>query len=207
MKSSIQDKTEDSGKIQIDTESNKISTEFQKFITDADYLRLAFYCAFSGWRLTYANETTNILGKKKTKTVQYYTIDDNARIMTEAGSNYVFSAVYPMISQTSSTSTLSQIQIYKLWRTKITSIRYALLDSVYVKGNPYKLDPSRIHDVTTSVLEMYIITNKAEKGFTLTRLAESFITTVIAKSGNSEIKDQGALQKAIEGFKSVSGGS
>jgi hypothetical protein len=230
--------------LNVDADSSKLETEFQKYITDDNPFQIVCYCAFSGWIIFKKDEDNTQLGVKDTLTVTDVEIDYNSRIMRESGSSYCFNQIKPLISPLVSTSKLNDEHIYKMWRNKVRIIRYSLLRSYFrpltseiIKNNiyfeseikklkpkkdqdvtpdtqekinklsqriryqnPYDIDIDRLSEITTTLLEMSFVTRKALEGFTLTELAESFITSTIYRSGNAEAKSTGPLESIKNAF-------
>ena len=171
-------------RLSIDASSPKIDTEAQKYFTDPDPVSLMFYCALSGYRVVYIPHVTETFGHKKIEMEKTYTIDKVSRVSNEDGANFVMSSVMPLISPLMTTSKLSEKQIYNLWNGKIDDIIQSLLMSYYIDKNPYEININRFASITTMLCELYGITSKAKEGFTLTQLAQSFITSTITRTGN-----------------------
>jgi len=234
-------------RVTVDAESNKLNPEFQKFITDESPLLMGFYCAWSGYRISTKTSTRKVLGQDIRDVTEKITIDYNSRIMNESGTNHVFNQIKPLINPLVSTSNLTDVQIYKLWKGKTKAIRKDLLKSYfykypfcqdcmteippieegaetkYSKGkyvdhyhrlqigndkhhvimkakNPYDIKIDGLATVTTTLIELYTITSKAKDGFTLKKLADSFITSVIQRNGAEMPKKEGILERIQKGF-------
>jgi hypothetical protein len=184
-------------------EAKALTSDFQSEITDADYLKLAFYQKFCGW-VEYTKVTeTSVLGMKQKEFEKQFTVDRFGRTMNEIGGSYLFSSCLPLISRLTTTSNLSDANIYNLWNGKITSIEFVLLDSYYAKPkassgfrqNPYDLNIERLGDVSAYLATLSAITAKAKGGFTLKELAESFITTNIFSGARQGMMQGGMPEK------------
>jgi len=136
--------------------------------------------------------------------------DENIRLMNDDGANFLYHSILPLISHVTTTGKLSEMDIYNLWNGKLTSLEFKLLDSYYlppiVDGvkrpdlqNPYQLKSGDIGDIITSLAILYAITKKAEKGFTLTELAESFATASIYNHSPQQ-QPKGGIGHAIGSF-------
>ena len=123
--------------------------------------------------------------------------------MNEAGADYLFNSLIPLIMQTTTTSNLSYKVIYKMWNGRLDAITFALLDSIYLEGNPYELKQHRIADVISTLTSLANITMKALEGFTLRQITETFISTYLQKQNIAEKENKGLLDnlKKSMGFK------
>jgi len=196
MPSAIPEAALDGGiNLKADASSNKLNDDLQRYILDTDPLHLAFYTAFCGWRLDTKIDTENFLGSERQIVHKEYKIDDKSRIMNESGADYLYSSTLPLIIQTTETSNLSYKVIYKLWNGKIDRIAFALLESIYLEGNPYEIKQHRIADVVSVLASLSAITLKALEGFTLKQITETFISTYLQKQNIGEVKTQGLLDK------------
>ena len=194
------DDQENADHVSIDSTTDKLDTEFQKFMTDEKSLNLAFLSAFSGWRIIYKEKITIKLDVEEKETRQELEIDEYARMMNEAGSNYLTSVLKPLIAPIATTGNLTGRQIYNLLDGKTDVIIYALLDSIAIDGNPYEIKVYRIPDIISTVCEFYTVVSKMEKGFTLIQLSQSFITSVINRSGNAVQKSEGVIERLQRGL-------
>jgi hypothetical protein len=111
---------------------DQMDVEFQKHILNVNVMQLAFYKAFSGWRAVDETEEKTLFGRTKLTTKTKYKVDYYVRFMNEAGANFCFNTVYPLISPASSTSHAKPIDIYNLWNGHLFTIEITLLDSYYI---------------------------------------------------------------------------
>ena len=198
----------------VEMDGNKIGETFQRYITDTNPLLQAFYQAWCGHRAITRTETSKVLGKQIENNYIEYVIDYNSRIINESGAGYVLSAVSPLISPLTTTSNLSDREVYNLWNSKRIVIRHTLLRSYFVDTviiytdpstkkevtkvvrNPYELNPFRVADITTTVLSLYAVTNKSKGGFTLKQLSESIMTLTSIKNGiDPHPRNEGAIER------------
>jgi len=184
-------------------QSNKLNTELQRYILDIDALHLAFYQAFCGWQLDAKKVKEEFLGSEREVIKKEYKINLAARVMNEAGADYLFNSLIPLIMQTTTTSNLSYKVIYKMWNGRLDAITFALLDSIYLEGNPYELKQHRIADIISTLTSLANITMKALEGFTLRQITETFISTYLQKQNIAEKENKGLLDnlKKSMGFK------
>ena len=98
---------------------NKLNAELQRYILDTDALHLAFYQAFCGWQLDAKRVKEEFLGSEREIIKKEYKINQNARVMNEAGADYLFNSLIPLIMQTTTTSNLSYKVIYKMWNGRL----------------------------------------------------------------------------------------
>jgi len=181
--------------LDINAEENKLNADLQRYILDTDALHLAFYQAFCGWRLNTKTEIETFLGNERQTLHKEYEIDKRSRIMNESGADYLYSSTLPLIIQTTTTSNLSYKVIYKMWNGKLDRIAFALLESIYLEGNPYDIKQHRIADIISTLASLYATTLKALEGFTLRQITETFISTYLQKQNVNEAKPQGLLDK------------
>ena len=188
--------------LNIDMQTKELDPTFQNKMTDADSLDLAFKGELCGWRIVSEVTTEKTLtGKEKKVTKQKLITDMKGRIMNEAGENYVFKSVFPLISVLATTSSFENRDIYKQYRTRLKSIKYTLLDSILIDGNPYDIIPYRVHEVTSFLCSCYLITKSGHKGFKLKQLTETFITSVFNRNAPiPQQSQQGFLDKIRSGF-------
>jgi len=191
--------------LDIDTQQteNKLNADLQRYILDTDALHLAFYQAFCGWQIDAKKVKEEFLGSEREVIKKEYKINQNARIMNESGADYLFNSLLPLIAQTTTTSNLPYKIIYKMWNGRLDAITFALLDSIYLEGNPYELKQHRIPDVISTLTSLANITMKALEGFTLRQITETFISTYLQKQNVSETQGKGLLDnlKKSMGFK------
>jgi len=189
--------------VALSLDGDKLSPEFQRFITDSNPLLNAFYAAFSGHRhVTEISYKKGLGGKEKEVTKDKLLIDTSNRVMNEYGASKCFNTIAPLVSPLATTSNLTESQIYYAWHIKTFMLRLALLDSYFLEGNPYQLKINHLADITTSVKSLYFITSKAKGGFTLHELADSFITQEIRRTGvDSSGKKVGLIEGIQAGFK------
>jgi len=189
--------------IEAEQPNNKLNAELQRYILDTDALHLAFYQAFCGWQLDAKRVKEEFLGSEREVIKKEYKINQNARIMNEAGADYLFNSLIPLIMQTTTTSNLSYKVIYKMWNGRLDAITFALLDSIYLEGNPYELKQHRIADIISTLTSLANITMKALEGFTLRQITETFISTYLQKQNIAEKENKGLLDnlKKSMGFK------
>ena len=167
----------DNVKIELQKE-NTANTEFQKHILDAGSFEEALYLAFCGYRYTMHEVKIKTIDGEKVEIVKTLEVDRNAKIINEAGANYLAKAINPLISHLATTSNLSEKQILREWKGKLTSIIFALEDSYYFEGNPYELKIERLPDIITTLATAISITSKSKDGFTLKQLTETILTQI-----------------------------
>ena len=168
--------------ISISAPAIQSDTEFQRFITDINPLKLAFYSVFAGWQVINVPTTIEFKGQQiKQDNLTY--VRGSFALMNESGADYLFGAVYPLISQLASTSQLDDAEIRHLWRGRLRLIAQALRDNYFLQNNTWEVKIEFIGDIIATLGSLYVITKKAGKGFTLKELAESFTTATIRKEG------------------------
>ncbi len=164
----------------------KMTADIQRYLLDTEPLRLVFYQAFCGWVEAPDTQDIDILGSKIQQTRKVYIIEKNARLMNEAGASYLYNSVKPLIDATTASSNLSKGQIYRLWHAKLLTISFSLLDSLMFEGNPYEIQNiERIADIISTLTAFSGITYKAKDGFTMSKLADTFISTFIQKASGT----------------------
>ena len=211
----------------VNANKDQMDVEFQKHILNVNIMQLAFYKTFSGWRAIDKTETKELFGRIKSTVRTSYKVDYYVRFMNEAGANFCFNTVFPLISPASSTSHVKPIDIYNWWNGQMFTIETTLLDSYYYPTyicnelivsrdvseeaqycnmicanahrfrdhqriyahkkfeksyNPFQLNVERYSNIIGTLCSMQILTMKAKEGFTMKELAESFVTTNMAKS-------------------------
>ena len=187
-------------RVNVEAQGAKIETEFQKYMTDADPITMMFYSALAGYRIIYITKRTYVLGVEQKSVEEKIEIDSDARICNEKGANYVISNVKPLISPLVATSNLDAMEIYNLWKGKVQAVRIGLLNSYFLEDNPYELKLYRLSEITTMLISLYTITSKAKGGFTLTKLADSFITSVIQRQGGQVSHQESLKDKIVKGL-------
>ena len=197
--------TDNGNIIKIDTnpqENNpKMQSDLQHFILDMSPLKISLYEAFCGWLQTTDTANADFFGCKPKEQKIYWQVNKSSRKLNEIGANYIYNAILGLISPTAQTSNLSQSQIYRLWRGRLNALAIELLNSYLHEGNPYEIkDISTIRGIIATIASFYTITNKAKKGFVLKELAETFVSTFIAKTAPPPEK-----KGLIETFKGLKG--
>ncbi len=152
------------------------------------------YSALCGWRFSFDFETNEIEGKE---------IDQNARIINEAGANYCTYAIYGLISHLTSTSNLTEQQIQILWDIRLRSLERRILTNYLFDDNAYELKSELdIVDIEMQLLSFYPITLKALKGFTLQQITNTIITQFL-KHENNDLSQQTLAPKSEGGIGSL----
>jgi len=183
-----------------------LSTEFQKWITDSDFLWENFLGTFCGYVPADREITRQFLSSKRKEHIPVMEINYASRIMNEAGARWLYNKIKPMVSQLTSTSNLTEELIYRNWNAKLVIIvmafsRMALFRKTKdAKLNPYEFDVDRIGDVITS-LDLTPVTYKGHKGYTLNLLATSITTATLIKHGIDPQKPQ--AQGIVDKLKSA----
>lgn len=184
--------------VNIDMQPKEIDPTMQAKMTDADKLDEAFKGELCGWRIVpETTKETTITGKSKLVTKLTRVIDYNGRIMNEAGENYVFRAIFPLITILTTTSVLEAIHIYKNYRVRLKSIKNTLLDSIMLESNPYDIVPSKVSEVTTFLCSCYLITLSAQKGTKLKQLTETIISSTMNRMSMMPNVTQGNILDKI----------
>ena len=176
----------------------KMTPDIQRYLLDTEPLRLIFYQAFCGWVETPDTQNIDMLGAKIQQTRKIYVVEKNARLLNEAGANYLYNSIKPLIDATTASSNLTRGQIYRLWHAKLLTISFSLLDSIMFEGNPYEIkNIERIADIISTLTAFSGITYKAKDGFTMSKLADTFISTFIQRTSGAT--PQASLLDKIKG--------
>lgn len=188
--------------LNIDMQPKELDPTFQNKMTDAEKLDEAFKGELCGWRVVSESaEETTITGKKKLVMKLKRVIDYDGRIMNEAGENYVFRAVFPLISVLTTTSVLDAAHIYNNYKIRLKSIKFTLLDSILLEANPYNIIPSKVHEIITFLCSCYLITLSAQKGTKLKQLTETIISSTMNRLNMMPQQSQaGILDRIRSGF-------
>ena len=76
-------------------------------------------------------EEVSMFGKTKRKPVTEMTRDYNSRICNEPASSYLYHAVMPLIGSSTTSSKLSAMTIYNMWKGRLLTIRMTMLSQYY----------------------------------------------------------------------------
>lgn len=175
-----------------------------RFFSDTDPLAQIFKYKFCGHRkiltpIKSSDEATKIFGADNTKQyIEEIRVDYYARIMNEAGANYLYTTVSPSISAVAQTGNLTGDQIYSVWDGIIESIKRHLLlscaEGIRVPERNIYQDPqtkewlnsAKIDDNGTLITRL--VKNPYEMDFrtipeTTTYLTALYINTAKSKDG------------------------
>lgn len=180
--------------LNIDVNTERLDPAVHKMILDIKDDRLAFYCAFSGWRLVQneePDEAAAILGSQSTKTIISYILDVDSRILNEAGSNHLFSRYSPLISAPAQTSKVTANVLWDIWFTTIGQTIIALRKN-YDLGNSYGLVIERLPDIISMICELYISGSNALEGWKMGKISDIAILNEIRHTG-IDTRPQGFL--------------
>jgi hypothetical protein len=198
-------------KLDRDDGAPKLSSEYQRFITDAEPMERVYLFTLCGYRVKFesvTDETANALGVKKDAMFKTYFKMKSAAIMNDAGAEYLYSSYSPLLSQLSSTSSMTTDELIRIWKGALHSTNEELLNTVN-DGNPYDYDFYRHRAVMRFLTQQYVIGMKCRDGFTLDKLASSFMTItrnlagVPEMSGLAAPKSESALDKIVNAAKKV----
>jgi hypothetical protein len=198
--------------VKMDDEGQRINADSQRFFTDAEPMEQVFLFTLCGYRFKYEkikNESASLLaadGKDVYDQKKTYYIDASSRIMNEAGGLHLYESFLPIMNQLSTTSKMKDNELYHLWKEAIDTENDIMLDSVAPEnGDPYQYKVWMHVRVITFLCKCYVIGMKNRDGFTMTKLAESFMT--IIKAGqpidNSPKSGGGILAAAQQALKGI----
>jgi hypothetical protein len=157
------------------------ASDFQKYITDAESLKLIFYFALCGYEIKQKTEIKKILNSEIRELKEYIVKDKEKALCNEACANYLFNNLYPLILQLTTTANLNDKEIYKIYNAKILTLTFSLLDNYYFDNNSFELKINYLSDIITFLCSFNLITKKAREGFTLNKLTETFISYYVQK--------------------------
>jgi hypothetical protein len=181
----------------------KLAPEYQKFITDPEPMEKVFLFNLCGYRVKYETRLENVgMNQMRPKQTKTYYIDKNARLMNETGALYLYNGFTPLLNQLSSTSNITNRELFDMWNGKIDSTNEALLDAV-IDDNIYNYRLARHSDVIGFLCSLYQIGMKSRNGFTLTKLAESFMTIIRGTQEQNPQKKEGFIDKMGGAFKNL----
>lgn len=179
--------------------------DLARHIMDSEPLRGAFYSLYAGWRETYLEEKfTNSLGKEKIRLVKHIvTPEGRDKIIQkkkEDGADYIYETIFPLINTMMSTSNVNSFEIYYAWHARIREITWTLTKKIMFEENPYAMQLSDIPQIISNVAQLYLLTKKAEKGWTLNKIADQYSSSLImhnAQEGGIQIqpKKEGIIDK------------
>ena len=165
-------------------QDKEIAPDVQRYFSNPDPLKILFNIKLAGWRLYQEDEITEQLGLKSHNMVTKIWIDENSKIGNEELSSYCCATVMPLISQLTQTSNLTKEIIYDIWNAPMRSLKWELLDSYYIDGNPYKIkDHTKIPTIISFCCEFYGITQKGLEGFLMAKYSDSYQTIVGMRNG------------------------
>lgn len=183
-----------------------LSIDFQKWITDAEPMRNAFYFALCGWIPVNEEVTYKFLNETRKELIPKIEVLKDGRILNEAGATWLYYKLLPAISQLITTSKMTPMGIYRMWNARLLTIILTLSRLAYFRNengviNPYQFKPERIHDLITT-LDLSNTSKKGEGGYTLNLLATSISTATLIKHGiEPPVKNEGLISKLRSGFK------
>jgi hypothetical protein len=169
---------EDNPKIELGISKNENSIDFQRYILDSSSLEESIYLAFCGFRYVISEVKVKGIDGEKIERVKHLERDKKAQILNEAGANYLAKEIFSLTSPMVNTSNLEPKLILRLWKGKLTSTAFSLLDSYYFEDNPYELKVDRLPDIITTLSMAITITSKSKDGFTLKQLTETILTQI-----------------------------
>ena len=124
--------------INVNLQDTKPDTDAQKYFSDEEVLKLPLTIGLCGWvKHVDEIETPKLLGKKgKVEYDVYYAPPEDIRAMyvnricNEFCVDYMFNTVYPLITRITQSSNMTELQIFREWRAKLTTIGDALNDNI-----------------------------------------------------------------------------
>lgn len=154
-----------------------------------------FLTALAGMEKQTIVEKKQVLGVELQENKEIVIFDKNKAIMNEAGAIFVFNSILPLINKLASTSNINENEAYKLWFWQIFHISNAVLLDAYTQ-NKYEFKVEYIDYLTAFLCSFYVIGLKARQGFTLSKIADTFINIFkqeqAVKEQNAE-KEKGLL--------------
>lgn len=179
--------------------------DLARHIIDTQPLRVAFYGIFCGWREELKEvETKNALGKPVKKFIQVIVVS-KVRLSNEDGGDYLYDTIYPLVAPFISTSKLSSWEIYNTWRGRLRELRWTLYKKIQFGGNPFNMKKEDLPEIISNLAQLYLITKKAEGGWTLNKIADQYSSMLVLRGGAETggtigmmpQKQEGILDKAL----------
>ena len=163
-----------------DSSGAHITPDTQRYFTDAEPMERVFLFAFCGYRVKYfsrKNTAAEMLSGNAAplEQIKEYYSDPASRMMNESGAIHLHTSFLPLIDKFASTSSISELELWRLWRWRIRAENRTLLRSVR-NGDPYQYRLYFHRDVISILCSMYQIGMKGRNGFTMTKFAETFMT-------------------------------
>lgn len=156
----------------------EIHPDLARHLLDTAPLKLAFYSVFAGWREQLVPKTyTTALGDKKTKTEMVIKVSKD-RLCNEAGADYLYQSIYPLVSPNEATSKIKPIDLYNAWHTRLHELTWTLAKKC-IRKNPFEMDVSSIPEIISNIAQLYVISQRAEEGWTMTKIADQYTSSLI----------------------------
>jgi len=175
------------------TEEKSEKLEYQKYITDIEKLKDIFLIGLCGYSYEEREEKIKLLGKELTQKKLYLIPHKEKAFINEQGAYYLFSQIFPLINQLTTTGQLNEYEIYKSYNAKLTTIIFSLLDNYYFENNTFELKVEHLNDIISFLGLFQSITLKARNGFTLKQIAQTFISVFKNTPQISEEKEKKGL--------------
>jgi hypothetical protein len=165
--------------------------EYQKYITDIEKIKDIFLIGLCGYSYEEKEEKIKVLGKEIKQKKLYLVQHKEKAFINEQGAYYLFSQIFPLINQVTTTGKLNEFEIWKSYNAKLTAIIFTLLDNYYFEGNSFELKIEHLSDIVSFLGLFQNITLKARGGFTLEQIAQTFIS--VFKSSPQEKEEKKGL--------------